>query len=173
MECFWSPRPSLGSLTSGICSILRGRDPGPLPNPRGTTAWPKFHTFLTSTLYRHFSDFGANLAPTWLPTWNQNRPQTTKKSIKKRIKMLINFSIDFSWLLERFFVDFASKLEGPGPQNIWKINGFLKDFAISAKLPTRGHMISIWANMTPNLTPKTLQNSSQDGRQTDPKPSKK
>ena len=82
--------------------------------------------FLTSILYRHFSDFGANLAPTWLPTWVQNRPQTTKNSIKKRIKMLINFSIEFSWLLKGFFVDLASMLEGPGPQNIWKTEGFLK-----------------------------------------------
>ena len=96
----------------------RGRDPGPPRHHCGTVAAPKFYAFLTSNLYRHFSDFTANLAPTWPSTWDQNRPQTTKKSIKKRSKMLINFSIDFSWLLENFFVDLASKLEGPGPPNI-------------------------------------------------------
>ncbi len=32
--------------------------------------------------------------------------------------------MDFWWLWERFLVDLASKLEGPGPQNIWKTIGF-------------------------------------------------
>ena len=94
----------------------KGPGPGTTAEPLRIPAAPKFYLFLTSNLYRHFSDFGANLAPTWLPTWDQNRSQTSKKSIKKRIKMLINFSIDFSWLFEGFFVDLASKLEGPGPQ---------------------------------------------------------
>ena len=39
---------------------------------------------------------------------------------------------------------------------------FFSLFAISANLPTRGHMIDFLVNLALNLRPKALQNSSQD-----------
>ena len=70
------------------------------------------------------------------------------------------------------FCRFGLEVGRPRVSKTYKNQLFFNDFALSAKLPTRGHMIDIWVNMTPNLTPKTLQNSSQDGPQTDKKPSK-
>ena len=58
--------------------------------------------------------FGANLGPTWPPKPSQNRPKLASKSIKICIKMLTTFFLDFYSVWGRFFVNFASKLEGRG-----------------------------------------------------------
>ena len=58
--------------------------------------------------------FGANLGPTWPPKPSQNRPKLAPKSIKICIKMLTTFFLEFYSVWERFFVNFASKLEGRG-----------------------------------------------------------
>ena len=62
--------------------------------------------------------FGANLGPTWPPKPSQNRPKLAPKSIKICIKMLTTFFLDFYSVWGRFFVNFASKLEGRGTKNI-------------------------------------------------------
>ena len=76
--------------------------------------------------------------------------------------MLTQFLLDFWWVWGRFFVNFASKLDGRGTKKLWKTLSFFKVFAILANLPTRGHMIDFLVNLAPNLSPKTHQKSTQE-----------
>ena len=46
---------------------------------------------------------------------------------------------------------------------------FFSFFAISANLPTRGHMIDFLVNLVPNLNPKTHQKSTQEAPKIDKK----
>ena len=55
--------------------------------------------FLTSVLTPSWTDFGANLAPTWPPKSTQTRSKSHPKSIQNRILFLIPFWTDFWWIL--------------------------------------------------------------------------
>ena len=98
-----------------------------LGSPRSATCWPLptsaahvFYIFLTWFRKPIFSDFGANLAPTWHSTWDQNRPQTVNKAIKKRIKMLINCSINFWMALGTIFSEFGLEVGRPKDPKTFK-----------------------------------------------------
>ena len=74
-----------------------------------------FDDFLTSSWYPSFSDFGANLAPTWLPTWAQNRPKIDPRAIQNPSQLASCFRSPFGSIFYRFLMDFR-------PQNRPKIN---------------------------------------------------
>ena len=79
----------------------------------GFVAWPRhslqppaslkidhfFDCFLTSLLTPSWTDFGANLAPTWPPKSVQEGSKSLQKCIQICILVLIPFSIDFWWIL--------------------------------------------------------------------------
>ena len=152
-----------------IWSILRGRDPGPPPNP----CWDKILCFFDiqfiSSFFGFWCQLGPNMAPNLGPKSTPNRQKIDKKTHQDVDQFFDRLFMAFG----KIFCGFGLEVGRPRASKYSKNWKFFKDFAISAKLPTRGHMINIWAHMTPNLTPKNIQISFQDGPQTDPKPSKK
>ena len=75
---------------------------------------PKSSRFFDWFWGRVLMPFGANMVPTWPPKTCQNQPKLVPKSIKKKIKMLTIFLLQFGSFWRRFFMNFASKLEGRG-----------------------------------------------------------
>ena len=70
-----------------------------------------FDCFSTSVLTPSWTDFGANLAPTWLPKSVQEGSKSLQKCIQICILVLILFLIDFSWILVDFGSQNAPKME--------------------------------------------------------------
>ena len=78
---------------------------------------PKSDHFFDWLWGRVLLPFGATLVPTWPPKPSQKRPKLVPKSIKKSIKLLTQIFFHFWSVWERFFDNFASKLEARGTQN--------------------------------------------------------
>ena len=62
--------------------------------------------FLTSSWDPHFSDFGANLAPTCPPTWSQNPPKIAPRALQDPSKIASYLRSLFGWIFHRFLEDF-------------------------------------------------------------------
>ena len=90
-----------------------------------------------------FDRFGGVLGGSWQPSW-------PPRCIKNWIKMLTNFFIDFWSIWGRFFVNFASKLEGRGTNNHSK-NYHMIDFLVNLALN--------WDPKPSKIRPKSFQKS--------------
>ena len=73
--------------------------------PRGPRSCFRAH-FLTSSWDPHFSDFGANLAPTCLPSWSQNPPKIGPRAFQVAFKIASYFWSLFGLIFDGFLVDF-------------------------------------------------------------------
>ena len=71
--------------------------------------------------------------------------------------------------LGTLFCQFCFEVGRPGDQKTLKNHRFFSFFAISANLPTRGHMIDFLINLALNLGPKVHQKSSQEAPKIDKK----
>ena len=65
--------------------------------------------FLTSSWDPHFSDFGANLAPTCPPTWPQNRSKIGPRAIQNPSQLASYFWFLFWLIFYRFLIDFRAQ----------------------------------------------------------------
>ena len=108
---------------------------------------------------------GSNLAAKTLPKSTQ---------VGSKIYQKINQDTDpnFLWFLiglGTLFWQFCFEVGRPRDQKTLKNLRFLSILAMSANLPTRGHMIDFLINLAFDLAPKTYQNSTQEASKIDQK----
>ena len=112
VECPEFPWGSLVPWALGL-KVLKGQDKQITGIRLRALAWPNFDQFfdhvLISISMPSWTDFGANLAPTWPPKSTQNRSKSHPNSIPTCILFLIAFWIDFRTNLHRFLIPQSTK----------------------------------------------------------------